>query len=224
MTFSIVAKCADSGQFGIAISSSSLCVAARCAFVRAHVGAVASQNITDPRLGTRALDLMAQGMSASQARDEIVQNSSNIEYRQLLIIDNAGQIAEFSGTNTLGTNAIAATDHAIAAGNLLSTARVPQAMIDGFNTTTGSPLGTRLIAAMKAGLEAGGEAGPVASAGMLIADQEAWPLADLRVDSSTDPIRDLDALWCNWAVEMDAYVTRAIAPDQAPSYGVPGDE
>lgn len=224
MTFSIVAKCADSGQFGVAISSSSLCVAARCAFVRAQVGAVASQNITDPRLGTLALDLMATGKSARQARDEIVQTTTNIEYRQLLIIDRLGQVAQFSGSNTLGINHLAEADHALAAGNLLKTPEVPQAMIDGFLATRGEKLGTRLITALNAGLKAGGEAGPLASAGMVIADRQEWPLADLRVDKSSDPIGDLSALWRDWQPEMDAYVTRAIAPGQAPAYGVPGDE
>jgi len=224
MTFSIVAKCARSGQFGVAISSSSLCVAARCAFVRAHVGAVASQNITDPRLGTLALDLMADGKSASQARDEIVKTAANIDYRQLLIVDNLGQVAQFSGDRTLGINHLAQGDNAVAAGNLLKTTKVPQAMIDGFLETESEQLGTRLIAALNAGLKAGGEAGPLSSAGMLIADTQEWPLADLRVDQSDDPIGDLSALWLDWKPEMDAYVTRAIAPDQAPSYGVPGDE
>jgi uncharacterized Ntn-hydrolase superfamily protein len=224
MTFSIVAKCADSGQFGVAISSSSLCVAARCAFVRAGVGAVASQNITDPRLGTRALDLMTEGKTATQVRDKIVQSAANIEYRQLLIVDNTGEVAQFSGSNTLGVNALAQTDHAMAAGNLLQTSQVPQAMIDGFLATKGELLGTRLIAAMNAGRAAGGEAGPVTSAGLLIADRQDWPLADLRIDQSNDPIGDLSALWRDWQPEMDAYVTRAITPDQAPSYGVPGDK
>ncbi len=224
MTFSIVAKCARSGQFGIAISSSSLCVAARCAFVRAHVGAVASQNITDPRLGTIALDLMASGKSATQARDEIVKTAANIDYRQLLIIDSNGQVAQFSGSKTLGINHLAQTDHAVAAGNLLKTTEVPEAMIEGFLETGSEQLGTRLIAALNAGLKAGGEAGPLSSAGMLIANNQEWPLADLRVDQSDDPVGDLSALWLDWEPEMDAYVTRAIAPDQAPSYGVPGDE
>ncbi len=224
MTFSIVAKCADSGQFGVAISSSSMCVAARCAFVRATVGAVATQNITDPRLGPRALDLMAQGNSAKETRDQIVQAAAHIEYRQLLIVDNSGDVAQFSGTHTLGINALAETKNAIAAGNLLHSTGVPQAMIDGFCASEGAMLGTRLIAALSAGLKAGGEAGPLTSAGLLIADKQDWPLADLRIDRSNDPIGDLATLWQDWRQEMDAYVTRAIMPDRAPSYGVPGDE
>jgi len=97
-------------------------------------------------------------------------------------------------------------------------------MIDGFLASENEMLGTRLMAAMIAGLQAGGEAGPLTSAGMLIADSEDWPLADLRIDKSNDPISDLATLWLDWKQEMDAYVTRALAPNQAPSYGVPGDE
>ena len=58
MTFSLVARCEDTGMFGVAVSSSSPAVAARCAYARAGVGGVASQNITDPTLGPRALDMM----------------------------------------------------------------------------------------------------------------------------------------------------------------------
>ena len=72
MTFSIAARCAETGMFGLAVSSSSPAVAARCAFARAGVGAVASQNITDPALGERCLDLMAAGSSARLAIDTIV--------------------------------------------------------------------------------------------------------------------------------------------------------
>ena len=69
MTFSISARCPDTGMFGIAVSSSSPCVAARCAHARAGVGAVATQNVTDPRLGPKGLDLMASGLSAADALD-----------------------------------------------------------------------------------------------------------------------------------------------------------
>ena len=66
MTFSIVARCARTGQFGMAISSSSPAVAARCAHIRAGVGAVASQNITDPALGPLVLDQMEQVLLAAE--------------------------------------------------------------------------------------------------------------------------------------------------------------
>ena len=94
----------------------------------------------------------------------------------------------------------------------------------GFERTTG-PLGDRLIAAMRAGLAAGGEAGPVHSAGMQICDKVQWPAADLRCDWTEDcPIEAIAAAWEVYKPQMDAYIQRALDPREAPSYGVPGDE
>jgi uncharacterized Ntn-hydrolase superfamily protein len=90
MTFSIVARCEDTGQFGIAVSSSSPAVASRCAFARAGVGAVASQNITDPTLGDACLNLMSNALTAQQAIDQIAANTPHIEYRQLSAVDLQG--------------------------------------------------------------------------------------------------------------------------------------
>ena len=227
MTFSIAARCPLSGQFGIAISSSSPAVAARCAHVRARVGAVASQNVTDPRLGTQGLDLMAGGLDAMAALARLKAGAGpGIEYRQLLLIDSRGGVATFSGRHTLGTHAVATGDGVAAAGNLLAGTAVPQAMLDRFAATAGRTLGDRLVAAMRGGVAAGGEAGPVRSAGMLIADREAWPMTDLRVDwlEESCPIERLAALWELWKPQAAAYVTRALDPTAAPSYGVPGDE
>jgi uncharacterized Ntn-hydrolase superfamily protein len=224
MTFSISARCPRTGQFGIAVSSSSPAVAARCAHARAGVGAVATQNITDPTLGPKGLDLMASGLSAPEALARLKAEGAHIDYRQIALIDAEGRTAGFSGTKTLGTHNIAESENVVAAGNLLSSPLVPQAMVDAFSPAQG-PLGDRLVAAMKAALAAGGEEGPVHSVGMLIVDTVAWPVADLRVDwHETDPIGALADLWELWKPQMDAYVTRALDPSTAPSYGVPGDE
>ena len=87
MTFSLVARCAETGMFGVAISSSSPAVAARCSYARAGVGAVASQNVTDPTLGPLALDLMEEGLSAADAIAEVQKRGRFIEYRQVLAVD-----------------------------------------------------------------------------------------------------------------------------------------
>ncbi|MBK0398762.1 DUF1028 domain-containing protein [Limibaculum sp. M0105] len=224
MTFSIVARCAQTGMFGVAISSSSPAVAARCAHARAGVGAVASQNVTDPRLGPRALDLMALGASAPEAVTVIRQTAAAPAFRQVLAVDAAGRTAIHSGPRALGTWAEASGRDCAAGGNLLADADVPSAMVAGFEAATGH-LGERLIAAMQAGLAAGGEAGPVHSAGLLLVREVDWPVADLRVDWTEDcPIAALAGLWVLYAPQLDAYVTRALNPEDAPSYGVPGDE
>ena len=102
MTFSLVARCPDTGMFGVAIASSSPAVAARCAYARAGVGAVASQNVTDPTLGPLALDLMEQGANAGAAMAEVKRRGRFIEYRQVLAVDKDGSTAIHSGPNALG--------------------------------------------------------------------------------------------------------------------------
>lgn len=224
MTFSLVARCARTGMFGVAISSSSPAVAARCSYARAGVGAVASQNVTDPTLGPLALDLMQGGMSAAEAIAEVRRRGKFIEYRQVLAVDRDGETAIHSGPNSLGIWTQAQARDVASGGNLLANDGVPQAIVDGFLASSGH-LGDRLIAAMRAGLAAGGEAGPVRSAGLKIVDKVSWPVADLRCDWTEDcPIEAVATAWEIYKPQLDAYIQRALDPRQAPSYGVPGDE
>ena len=112
----------------------------------------------------------------------------------------------------------------IAAGNMLGQAGVPAAMVAAFEATaTDAHLAGRLRDALQAGIDAGGEAGPVHSANLIVAHAQSWPLVDLRIDWDDDPVGRLAELWRAYEPEMDAYVTRALAPQSAPSYGVPGD-
>jgi uncharacterized Ntn-hydrolase superfamily protein len=112
-----------------------------------------------------------------------------------------------------------------AGGNLLANDRVPAAMVAAFEAASGH-LGDRLIAALKAGRDAGGEAGPVHSAGLKMVDKLSWPVADLRCDWIDEgcPIDAVARAWEVYRPQMAAYVQRASDPTQAPSYGVPGDE
>jgi uncharacterized Ntn-hydrolase superfamily protein len=222
MTFSIAARCGQTGQFGLAVASSSPAVAARCAHVRAGVGAVLTQNVTDPRLGPRGLDRLALGASAHDAVRILQTSAPHAPHRQLALVDAAGRVSGFSGERCLGVHVIAEGIGVIAAGNLLADAGVPGAMIAAFQQASGV-LGDRLLAAMQAGLSAGGEAGPVHSAGLLLADQVPWAVADLRVDWHETPIDELGRLWALWQPQMAAYVSRALDPDTAPGYGVPGE-
>lgn len=223
MTFSLVARCAKTGQFGVVISSSSPAVAARCSNVRAGVGAVASQNITDPALGPLLLDALEKGAPADAALQAVTSGRDFIGYRQLLVVDGSGGVAIQSGTNVLGTWGEARGQDCASGGNLLANKEIPRVMVAAFEAAKGH-LGDRLIAALQAGLAAGGEAGPVRSAGLKIADRLSWPLVDLRIDWADDPIAMLAEAWSVYHPQMAAYVQRAEDPTQAPSYGVPGDE
>lgn len=224
MTFSLVARCAETGMFGVAISSSSPAVAARCSYARAGVGAVASQNVTDPTLGPLALDLMQEGLRAAETVEEVRARGKFIAYRQVLVVDKHGGTAIHSGPNSLGIWAQAQGRGVASGGNLLANDGVPKAIVDGFTAASGH-LGDRLITALRAGLAAGGEAGPVHSAGMMVVDKVPWPVADLRCDWTEGcPIEAVAAAWEVYKPQLEAYVQRALDPRAAPSYGVPGDE
>ncbi len=225
MTFSLVARCQETGMFGMAISSSSPAVAARCAYARAGTGAVASQNITDPQLGNRALDLMERGASASQTITILQGSAAHMDYRQVLAVDNQGETAIHSGGNSLGIFAEAQAANVAAGGNLLANNSIPAVLVDSF-CSAGGHLGDRLMVAMKSAVDAGGEAGPVHSAGLLLVDQVAWPVAELRCDWSEEdcPVENVANAWAVYKPQMAAYVQRALNPVEAPNYGVPGED
>ncbi len=224
MTFSLVARCSETGMFGLAIASSSPAVAARCSFARANVGAVATQNVTDPSLGPLGLDFMQKGLSAVETVERIKGEAKFLAYRQVLAVDANGLTAIHSGENSLGVWNDAQTTDVASGGNLLANDQIPQSIVDGFLAASGH-IGDRLIAAMRAGLAAGGEAGPVHSAGIKIVDNVTWPVADLRCDWTTDcPIDNIACAWEIYKPQLDAYLQRAADPTAAPAYGVPGDK
>ncbi|WLH48793.1 DUF1028 domain-containing protein [Pseudomonas beijingensis] len=224
MTFSIVGRCAETGQLGIAISSSSIAVGARCPWLRAGIGAVSSQNITLPALGPQMLDELAGGLAAQAALERTLARNGYSQYRQVALIDAEGRTAMFSGEQTLGIHNAVAGEQCVAAGNLLANVAVIEAMVTAFELGDGC-LASRLMSALQAGQAAGGEAGAVHSAALSVVDDLTWPIVDLRVDwAGENPIGELEKLWLAYQPQLQDYLTRALNPTLAPSYGVPGDE
>ena len=224
MTISIAAHCPQTGQLGIAISSSSIAVGARCPWLMAGVGAVSSQNITLPALGQQVLEFLNQGQSAEQAMISALADDQYSAYRQIIVINSQGESACFSGIESLGIHHMVKGSHCVAAGNMLTSTSVIDAMVHAFETSSGE-LTTRLLTALSAGITQGGEAGPVHSAAVKVVDDYTWPIVDLRVDwADADPVGQLNQLWLDYEPQMQAYITRALDPREAPSYGVPGDE
>jgi uncharacterized Ntn-hydrolase superfamily protein len=189
------------------------------------VGAACSQNVTDPTLGDRLLDRLADGLPAEDAMAAVRAAAPHVEYRQLSVVDSAGRTAVFSGERTLGRHGASEGDSCAAAGNLLASDAVPGAMVAAFEAAPAADIGDRLLAALRAGRDAGGEEGPVRSCGLVVVDRVPWYVTDLRVDwSDGDPIEELARLWELWQPQAADYVTRALDPSSAPSYGVPGDD
>ncbi len=222
MTLSIAAWDQATGQLGAIISSSSPSVSSRCLHWRPGVGVALSQNITDPRLGPRMLALLADGVEVDAAINAVVHSTPHIRYRQLGLIDARGNTGLYTGDAVLGCFASAEGRHCVAAGNLLANESVPAAMISSFEASQGS-FGSRLLAALVDGVAAGGEAGPLHSAGMLIGAEHSWPMAELRIDWDDDPLEKMQAGWAVYEPQVADYITRAYNPEDAPSYGVPGD-
>jgi len=223
MTFSLVARDA-SGAFGSAICSSSPAVAARCVTLADGIGAVNSQNVTDPRLGPLVIERLRSGLPAQESLDAVTAGAADVAFRQLLVVDADGRAAAYSGERALGLFGAAVGSGVAAGGNMLADAGIPRLMVDAFLAAEGE-LEQRLLAAMSAAARAGGEAGPVRSAGLSVVRDAGWRVTDLRVDwTEGDPISELGALLDLWIPQRDDYVTRALRPAAAPSYGVPGDE
>ncbi|MGP2439537.1 DUF1028 domain-containing protein [Streptomyces sp. JW3] len=223
MTFSLVVR--DGARFGIAASSSSPAVAARVVHLRPGVGAATSQNITDPTLGTSLLDSLADHGDPARALADVTgaaRNAATIEYRQLTVLGRTGPGYAYSGARTLGTHAAATADGAVAAGNMLCGAHLPGVLLDAYAAATGE-LEERLLTAMKAAVAAGGEEGPVYSAGLAVVADAGWRVTDLRVDWAEDPVDRLGDLLGVWLPQRDDYVRRGLDPASSPSYGVPGD-
>lgn len=224
MTFSVTGRCARTGMFGVAITTSSIAVGSRCPHVRVGVGAVATQNVTDPHLATLVLDAMQSGQDAATAIAGVVDGCEHIDYRQLTAVDANGGRGHFTGAHILGVNAVSEGIDCVAAGNLLSSTAVAKGISDGFEADPSAHLAERLLQALEGGLAAGGEAGPVKSAALLVCDKMPFSLVDLRVDwDDVDPIDTLRRLWTDYQPQMQDYLNRAIDPQAAPSYGVAGD-
>lgn len=223
MTMSLVARDPASGAFGIIVCSSSPAVAARCAHPRAGVGVVASQNVTNPALGPAVLDRLSVGLDAEKALTAALSTEQHPEYRQVSVVDAHGQTALHSGARSLGTYGGVEGDQSVAAGNMLADLSVLESLLTGYADSVADAFEQRLLDGLRAALDAGGEEGPVHSAGLLVVEDVPWPVTDLRVDFADDPLGDLASLWQIWQPQKNDYRVRGVDPTRAPSYGVPGD-
>ena len=216
MTYSIAAKCPRTGMFGVAVTTSSIGVGARCAHARAGVGAVLTQHRTDPRLGPQGLELLEQGLPATEVVQSLTRGVPGIGWRQLAVIDKAGSTAAFHGERITSVRSDDAGPGCIAIGNIIRTTGVTRAMVDAFGADPQLHIAERLVRAMEAGYAAGGEPKQVKSAALLVVERESFPLIDLRVDFDPQPLVQLRWLWEIYEPSVKLYVDRAVNPDSVP--------
>jgi uncharacterized Ntn-hydrolase superfamily protein len=217
MTFSIVGLCPRTGQFGCALATSSMAAGGRAPFVGPGIGVVLSQARSDPRLGVIGLKALEQGRSATEVLAEMIGATPHAVWRQLAVLDRRGGVASYTGEKCTDAKGATHGSGAIALGNGLANAEVPAAMLRGFEADPAKPLAERLLMALEHGLDAGGEAYPLRSAGMKVAEVGVpFTPVDLRVDFAPQPIADLRRLYELWAPMSDAYVMRCLDPDNSP--------
>ena len=215
MTFSLIGRCARTGQFGAAVTTSSIAVGSRVPFCAPGVGAVLTQHRTDPRLGPRGLALLRSGCSAEQALAALVASTPDHQWRQLAVLDAAGRTAHFHGARVKPSLEAAHGLDVLALGNILANDRVPAAMRDAFLAAEAEPLAERLMRGLEAGLAAGGEPQPVVSAVLVVVEREDFPLVDLRVDLHPTAVAELRRLWEAYRPSVEEFVVRAVNPDAA---------
>src|SRR5690348_3244999 len=124
MTFSIIARDAATGMFGIAVTTKFFGVGSLCPFARAGVGAVATQALVNPTYGPRGLDLLSQGLAPEQVVDALLAEDDGREHRQLHVIDATGRVAARSGAECIDWFGHQTFDGFSVAGNMLAGAAV----------------------------------------------------------------------------------------------------
>ncbi|MBL4719968.1 MAG: DUF1028 domain-containing protein [Alphaproteobacteria bacterium] len=215
-TFSIVARCARTGALGVATTTGEMAVGSRVPFVRTGVGAVATQALTDPRLGPLGLGCLAGGANAQDAIAAMSVADPYIESRQLAVVDAKGGAAARTGADNSDWKGHHIGDGFVAMGNRLTSDKVVDAMTASFVTDAALALEARLMRAIEAGRDAGGQIGGQRSAAILVCDDMDYPTVDLRADDYDDPVAELRRLFDLYEPRIPYYRVRAADPTIGP--------
>lgn len=198
-TFSIVARDTATGEMGVAVQTHAFAVGTRVPWAEAGVGAIATQSFTNVSFGPRGLGLLKEGMSAEAVLQQLIDSDDGRDVRQVGIIDSRGNTAAWTGEKCIREAGHLTGDNFAVQANMMLTAEVWPAMAEAFRTTTG-PLAQRLLAALEAAQDAGGDIRGQQSAALLVVEAESngkpWQgrKIDLRVDDHARPIAELKRL------------------------------
>lgn len=194
MTWSIIARDAASGAFGVAVATKFFAVGALCPHASGGVGALATQALINPTFGARGLRLLGEGVAAADVVRILIASDAGEASRQLHVMDRNGTIAAHTGAGCVDwCGHVVSADHSVA-GNMLAGPRVVADTSAAYAAGAALPFPRRLIAALKAGEAAGGDKRGKQSAALLIHGAEEWSDLDLRVDDHTDPLAELERL------------------------------
>lgn len=194
MTWSIIARDLDTGQFGIAVATRFFAVGALVPHVKSRIGAIATQALINPFYGTGGLRLLEQGRSARDVVRAITAADAGRDHRQVHVLDAQGEIAAHTGTACIGWCGHLAGDNVSVAGNMLVAPAVIEDTAAAHARNSALPFPRRLIAALRAGEAAGGDKRGKQSAALIICGEEDWSDLNLRVDDHADPLAELERL------------------------------
>jgi uncharacterized Ntn-hydrolase superfamily protein len=194
MTWSIIARDNETGQFGIAVATRFFAVGARVPHIAAGIGGIATQALVNPYYGIDGLKLLKAGRAPRDVVDTLIAADDGRASRQLHILDAAGRVASYTGADCVDWCGHIKGGGFSIAGNMLAGARVLDDTAAAYLANRSLPFAQRLIAAMCAGEAAGGDKRGKQSAALLIHDGDEWSALDLRVDDHADPLAELARL------------------------------
>ncbi len=212
MTFTTIARCKQTGRLGVATATSSHAVGVRVPFVRERLGAVAIMAKADERLGLVALNLLKMGYKAPGVIDQLVAADPFPEYRQLGVVDDDGYVAARTGAENRDWCGHRLGDNYVVLGNALSGEQVLDAMEDAYLADPDEDLEERLMQAIEAGRDAGGEPIGQTSAALLVYDQKAYAHVNLRVDIHKEPVGELRRVFDVYRPTISYYNARQHDP------------
>jgi len=194
MTWSIIAKDNATGQIGIAVATKFFAVGARVPHIAPEIGGIATQALVNPYYGIDGLRLLREGRDPNDIIETLIAGDAGHASRQLHVLDAKGRIAAYTGKDCVDWCGHLGGDGFSIAGNMLAGGRVLDDTAEAYRANADLPFARRLIAAMRAGEEAGGDKRGRQSAALLIYGTEEWSDLDLRVDDHTDPLSELARL------------------------------
>ena len=213
MTFAIAGRCERTGRLGVAISTNPIGVGARCPFIAPNWGIVVTMARTDPRLGPFGLNLLKQGYHASAVLAQIEASDPGIEHRQLAVIDRDGNAVARTGKHNSDWAGHITRRNLVSMGNKLTSAKTADAMAESWDRTGKLDLEERLMLALEAGRDAGGQVGGQNSSGLLVYDRDVHAYVDLRVDMHPEPIGELRRIYESIKPLVPYYYGRPGNPD-----------
>lgn len=190
-TFSIVARCPRTGMLGVSVATAMPAVGSNCPFARAGVGAIATQSWVNPYLGIDGIRLLGDGLPAGEVLRRLLAADPRAELRQIGIVDRHHRSAAYSGSSCSPWFGDRTGPGYAVQGNMLTGPEVVDAMEASFLATVEKDLPERLVAALEAGQQVGGDRRGKQSAALLVAHREEYPFLDLRVDEHREPVAEL---------------------------------